>query len=234
MVFGNIVCMNAIQIPSVESLQSEVTCLQGKNAFLQNTNAVLQNQVTCLEEQLNWFKRQLFGKRSERIVSDVNSEQLVLEGFEDPTPVTEEQKKTVQPHTRRKPRRNGQDKITLSPELPVESTVLDISEEEKVCKETGTSLVKIGEEITHKLACKPSHYYIKEIIRPKYAHPQREEEGIRIAELPDSIIPRCRADESFLADIVTKKFADHLEMKPTFRRNLGSMFLFFLSLTFLV
>jgi len=190
--------MNAIQIPSIESLQSKVTYLQ--------------NEVTYLKEQLDWFKRQLFGKRSEKIISDVNSEQLVLEGFEDLKLTTEEQKKIVQAHTRKKPQRNGQDKIALSPDLPVESMVLDIPEEEKVCKETGAPLVKIGEEVTHKLACKPAHYYLKEIIRPKYAHPQREEEGIRIAELPDSIIPRCRADESVLADIVTKKFADHLPL----------------------
>ena len=28
-------------------------------------------KILCLEEQLAWFKRQLFGKKSERIVSDL-------------------------------------------------------------------------------------------------------------------------------------------------------------------
>ena len=153
--------------------------------------------------------RQVFGKRSERIVCNLNQEQLTFEGFENLQVNTEEKKTTVPAHDRRKPNRNGQDKITLPPNLPVETTVLDIPEEQKVCKETGQPLVKIGEEITHKLANKPGSYYIKEIIRPKYALP---EAGILIAEMPDSIIPRCRADESFLAEVLTKKFADHLPL----------------------
>ncbi|MBI5345891.1 MAG: IS66 family transposase, partial [Chlamydiae bacterium] len=53
-------------------------------------------------------------------------------------------------------------------------------------------------------------YFIKEFIRPKYAKPNND--GILISELPDSIIPKCRADESLLADILTKKFADHLPL----------------------
>lgn len=64
----------------------------------------------------------------------------------------------------------------------------------------------------HKLACQPGSYYIKEIIRPKYAHPQKPENGVLTASVPDSIIPKCRADESLLADIVVQKFADHLPL----------------------
>jgi len=173
---------------------------------------LLQNEVTILKEQLEWFKRQIFGKRSERIASDLNSEQLTFEGFDNLQTTEEEQQKTVPARTRRKPKRNGQDKITLPPDLPVKTTILDIPEEQKVCPETGEALVKIGEEITHKLAHEPGSYYIKEIIRPKYAHPQKEEAGILTAELPDSLLPKCRADESLLAEIITKKFVDHLPL----------------------
>ena len=61
--------------------------------------------------------------------------------------------------------------------------MLDISEEQKMCQETGETLVQIGVEVSHKLAHKPGSYYIKEIIRPKYAHPQKEENGILTARL---------------------------------------------------
>ena len=30
--------------------------------------------------------------------------------------------------------------------------------------------------------------------------------------MPDSLLPKCRADESLLAEIITKKFADHLPL----------------------
>ena len=179
---------------------------------LQKENAALHCEVVYLKEQLDWFKRQIFGKKSERIASDLNSEQIQFEGFETQEAQGKEQTQTVPAHERRKPNRNGQDAITLDPNLPVRTTILDIPEEEKICKETGIPLVQIGVETTHKLAHEPGSYYIKEIIRPKYAHPKKPEAGILTVLLPDSILPKCRADDSLLAEIVTKKFADHMPL----------------------
>lgn len=201
---------------SKQELEKQLVTLTKENSFyktenfgLQNDNHVLQNEVKYLKEQVDWFTRQLFGKRSEKIISEINYEQLTFEGFEVPANQKEDQIEIVPAHKRRKPNRNGQDKITLPPNLPVETIVLDISEEQKICKETGVPLVKIGEEITHKLAHKPGSFYIKEFIRPKYAIPNS---GI-LTDFPvDSIIPKCRADESFLAEILTRKFADHLPL----------------------
>ena len=171
----------------------------------------LDQEIHYLQEQLAWFKRQIFGKRSERVVSDLNAQQLIFEGFEN-TCSEKEKKKSVASHERSKPNRDGKDKITLPDDLPVRTTILDISEDEKVCQETGQALVQIGVEVSHKLAHEPGSYYIKEIIRPKYANPQKEEAGILTASLPDSLLPKCRADESLLAEIITKKFADHLPL----------------------
>lgn len=164
-----------------------------------------------LKEQLAWFKRQIFGKRSERVVSELNAQQLFFEGFEN-LATKEEEKKTIPAHERKKPNRDGKDKITLPDDLPVKTTIIDIPEDEKVCGETGETLVQIGVEVSHKLAHEPGSYYIKEIIRPKYAHPKKEENGVLTAPMPDSLLPKCRADESLLAEIITKKFADHLPL----------------------
>jgi transposase len=197
--------MTTVEMPDLESLQNEIS-------ILRNCITHRDEKIGYLEEQLAWLKRQIFGKKSERMISDFNNKQLQLEGFENQESPVEEETETVPSHTRRKPNRNGQDKISLPSDLPVERTVLDIPEEQKICQETGEKLVKIGEEVSLKLAHRPESYYIKEIVRPKYAHPQKEEKGILTAELPDSIIPKCRADESLLAEIITKKFADHLPL----------------------
>ena len=122
--------MTAAQICDLESLKKQ--------------NAELQHTVIYLTEQLDWFKRQIFGKKSERIVSDLNTKQLQFEGFEALEVQDEKQTRTVAGHERRKPNRNGQDAITLDPNLPVKTTTLDVPEEEKVCKETGIPLVQIG------------------------------------------------------------------------------------------
>ena len=160
--------------------------LQNQVALLNNELQKRDEKINHLEEQLSWFKRQIFGKKSERTVSNLNNEQLTFEGFENSQAINEEQNKTIAAHERRKPNRNGQDKITLDPNLPVQTTIIDIPEKQKFCQESGVALVQIGVEITHKLAHEPGSYYIKEIIRPKYAHPQKEEAGILTADLPDN------------------------------------------------
>lgn len=177
---------------------------------LKNTVATLKQTINELNEQLAWFKKQVFGKRSEKIISP-NENQLIFEGIEFIQPQKDEYRE-VEGHQRKKPDHNGQDKFKLPDDLPVERIVLDLTEEQKVCQETGVNLVKIGEEVTRKLAQKPGSYFIKEIVRPKYANPQRSENGIAIVDLPESLLNRCQADDSFLADILVKKYADHLPL----------------------
>ena len=196
--------MNAKESMSYDKLLDE------KNYF-QSVTQTLGDEITVLKEQVSWFKRQIFGKRSEKI-SPSDKDQLILKGFEFLRELPVEADKIVKEHKRKKPKRKGQDAITIPEDLPIETTILDIPESEKVCKETGVNLVKIGDEKSHKLAHKPGSYYIKETIRPKYAHPQKEENGILTADLPDSLIPKCRADESLLASIITKKYGDHLPL----------------------
>jgi transposase len=182
---------------------------------LRKENSLLRESVSYLEEQVAWLKRQIFGQRSEKVIKTLNESQLMLDGFEEVESKPEEKQK-VPSHERRKPTRNGKDTIKLPPDLPVERQVIDIPEEEKTCQETGKPLVQIGEEVTLKLAHRPGNLYIKEIVRLKYALPQNSEGGIRIAPLPESLLTRCQADDSLLADILTKKFADHL---PLYRQQ---------------
>lgn len=196
--------MTATQDTSIERLQKE--------------NANLKKEIAILHEQINWFTNQRYGRRSEKIIS-TNVNQLVFDGFED---LHEEEAKekevnqTSSVQTRKKPKRNGKDKVALPEDIPTETTVIDVPEEEKVCAQTGKPLVKIGEEVTQKLAYRPESYYLKRIIRPKYALPERPENGVAVALLPGSLLTRCFADESLLADIMVKKHADHL---PLYRQS---------------
>ena len=147
-------------------LHQEVVNLNQEVVNLNQEVVNRDRKIQELEEQLAWFKRQIFGKRSERDVSNLNSQQLEFEGFEKLDAQKEEKKKKIESHERRKLNRNGQIKLLFLMTLPVKTTIIDISEEEKICTETGEPLVQIGVEITHKLAHKPGSYYIKEIIRP--------------------------------------------------------------------
>ncbi len=203
--------MKTAAIPFHEDPQAAIALLGSK--LQERDQEIAQNKVIIhtLEQQLAWFKRQMFGKRAERTVAVLSSQQLEFEGFEN---LAKEagKKKPIAAHERRSPKRDGKEAIKLPPDLPVKTIVLDVPEDEKICKETGKPLVKIGEEVSLRLAHEPGSYYIKEIIRPKYAYPEKPENGILAAALPDSIIPRCRADESLLAEIITAKFADHIPL----------------------
>jgi len=173
----------------------------------------LHRQVKNLSEQLAWFQRQVFGKRSEKINAS-NEEQLLLT-IDLPSEKVDEEK-IIPEHKRRTSKNDNSSKVSFPENLPIERTILDLKEEEKICSETGKPLIKIGEDITQRLAHKPGSYYIKEIIRLKYAAPKNTEEAIFSATLPDSFLLRSKADESLLADILVKKFADHL---PLYRQS---------------
>lgn len=171
----------------------------------------LKQEIVVLEEQLEWLKRQIFGQRSEKFITPPDSQPTL---FDFPTP-PEPEKIEVRPYRRPKSSK-GTDSISFPKDLPIERTVLDLPENQKVCQETRKSLVKIGEEVSQKLAFRPGSYFIKEVIRPKYALPKGSGEGICVAPLPESLLHKCKADESLLAEILVRKFSDHL---PLYRQS---------------
>lgn len=173
--------------------------------------AKLKIEISSLQEQLAWFKKQIFGSRSEKIIENDNQLLFDIQMPELPKPVV-----TEVPARTKIAKNKDSTKVDFPQDLPVERVVIDLKDEEKICPETGKQLIKIGEEVSQKLAHKPGSYYIKEVIRPKYAMPKGGEESILTASLPPSIFSRCKADESLLADILVKKFVDHL---PLYRQS---------------
>ena len=72
---------------------------------------VLEEKVLSLEHQLDWFKRQLFGRKSEKRLLEDNPHQPLLNGFVDeaPAPASSPEKETIT-YTRSK--RRGSDCVT--------------------------------------------------------------------------------------------------------------------------
>ena len=209
--------MKTQENPLTIFLQSELNCqvaistsLRGENSSLKEQVVVLtektidlENQVILLTERIEWFKKQIFGQRSEKEQSILDGQLNFFDLLNDSSESKEPPKEDPAPEKkpRKKPKRDGQDAIKFPEDIPKKTTFIDIPEKDKICKETGIALVQIGEEVTQRLAHTAGSYYIKEIIRPKYAHPEKEEFGILTADLPDSILPKCSADESLLAEL---------------------------------
>jgi transposase len=177
---------------------------------LSQTVESLKDEVTRLNEQIAWFKRQVFGQRSERYVPS-NPDEMLLPSFEFPDQVIEKEPRKPSPKPHLKTKKDSC-KLSFPDDLPIETTILDLSEKDKICAITGKALIKVGEDVTQRLAHKPGSYYIKKVIRIKYATSDEGEGTITSADLPDSLLTKCKADESFLADVLVKKFADHLPL----------------------
>ena len=67
--------MSTVQTPDLKELQSE--------------NLLLKNEIVTLKEQLAWLTKQVFGQKSEKIISNVDCNQLTFEGFENLIPENE-------------------------------------------------------------------------------------------------------------------------------------------------
>lgn len=173
-------------------------------------------EISRLKEQLEWFKRQVFGQKSERFV-DTPSRDELLPGLEIPAPVSEIVATPIPAHVR-KVTKSGKDKfkVEIPEDLPRETEYKDIPEEKKVDPKTGAKLTKIGEEVVEKLAYRPGQYFVKQFVYPKYASKENSLLGVRQQPAEDCVITGSKFDASFMAHVVTEKFAYHM---PLYRIN---------------
>lgn len=195
----------------VETLPEDPAALREIIASLQ---AQHQSQVSILLEQIRHLRQLLFGRRSEKVPTDLTTVQLPLFDLPEPEHI-EPARIPVESHDRKKPGRKP-----LPPELPRVTIIHDLPEEEKTCG-CGCALSRIGEEVSEQLDIIPARIQVLRHIRPKYACRQCEgveDEGpaVRIAPMPPQIIPQSIVSPGLLAHVLTAKFVDHL---PLYRQE---------------
>jgi transposase len=173
-----------------------------------------EKEVDFLIEQIRLLRAQMYGKRSEKIVSEYRDAEVPLFDMPEPEDVPGKEI-TVSSHTRKKRGRRP-----LPEDLPRVERVHDISEEEKVCA-CGEKLVRIGEEVSEKLDIVPARIQVIRDIRPKYAcrkceGMESDAPAVRIAPPAPAILPKSIATPGLLAHILTAKFVDHM---PFYRQE---------------
>lgn len=97
----------------------------------------------------------------------------------------------------------------LPEHLPVERIELLPPEAQD---ERATALVRIGEEVSETLEWRPASFVRLQIVRPKFAVKGEPEQGIAIADVPVSPVPRSLAGPGLLAHVLVSKYADHLPL----------------------
>ena len=191
-----------------------MTALEIENIELKRENEGLKQTIQSLRRELANMKKVIFGAKRERFTPTPDGYQGTLfEGIEEETKendqATEEVVEVIvrkkKKRARKKPQRN-----TFPEHLPREETIIEPEgiDEEK--------MVKIGEDITETLAYVPAKFYVKKIIRPRYALKDQEDQGVKQAPVPPRLIPRGMADESLIAYLVVEKILFHT---PIYRFN---------------
>lgn len=165
-----------------------------------------------LREQLRLLRAQLYGRTSERLVSQA-MEQLSLFVQPEFTPAPEpdpRSKTTVEKHERKKPGRGP-----LPEDLPRKEIVHDVSDEEKRCS-CGAAKDCIGSECSEQLDYVPARLQVLRHVRLKYACKACESRGdaeastIVCAPAPPQMIPKGLPSAGLLAHVLVAKYVDAL------------------------
>ena len=166
----------------------------------------LLGQIDDLNGQLYYLKRQLFGKKSEKLNP---AQRLLFENLYDEVKAkVEEQKQPKSKVVKKRKNANHKGRRQLPANLPRKVIEIEPREEEKVCSQCNSEKQRIGREETEKLEYVPASFYVKKYVRYKYAC--KECEGnISIGQLPSMAIDKGIAGEGLLAHIITSKYCDH-------------------------
>jgi transposase len=182
-----------------------------ENEQLKADNARIRRELQRLSEQLAWFQRQVFGRKSERIV-DMPGETELLPGLEleepsEPTP----DPILVPAHSRRRTRRKGGCTVEIPDSLERVERVIDVPEAERTLAD-GREMVRAGEDRSEKLAFRQEEYYVLVTVRPKYVDPLDPSLGVVQEPMPGTLIEGSKFDTSFMAHVVEEKFAFHMPL----------------------
>ena len=166
----------------------------------------LLSQIDDLNGQLYYLKRQLFGKKSEKLDP---AQRLLFENLYDEVKAkVDEQRQPKAQAVKKRKNANHKGRKPLPADLSREVIEIEPTEEEKVCSVCHNEKQRIGSAETEKLEYVPASFYVKQYVRHKYAC--KECEGnISIGPLPAMAIDKGIAGEGLLAHIITSKYCDH-------------------------
>ena len=177
--------------------------------------AALKEQVQTLQTQLDWFKRQLFGAKSEkRLAIDPALQSDLLAALDEDLPAPAKPETENITYERRKLRSDKtvtDTGLRFDDSVPVETIVLsspalaDVSADDQVL---------ITEKITYRLAQRPGSYVVLKYVRPVT---KRKDTGELITPAaPINVLDKSIADVSFLSGMLVDKFLYHL---PLYRQH---------------
>lgn len=201
----------------LENSDNLIDFLQGELEKQASENKKLLSEVESLKKQNDWLKEQIglnkqrqYGKSSESTASmNLTLFDEAMDAKQTDESVESSQSDVIT-YTRRK-KSTGR-KFDIS-QFPKEQYVYDLTEDEKTCA-CGHTLEKMGEDSSIQVDHIPETFKVIEHIAIKYCC--RQCDTVKSAKKPETAIPKCMATPGFVAEVITKKYEQHL---PLYRQS---------------
>lgn len=162
---------------------------------------LLELQKFELEARYQDLLRRLFGPKSEKM--DPGQLQLAMGSVEQDVEVEAAVAQSEsKPAVAVKPRSGG-GRRPLPAHLPVVRVVIDVPEAER------EGMVQIREEVTEEIDYRPSQFIRRQIVRPVYASPKKDQAPVQ-APAPSKVIAGSGVGTALIAHILVSRFCDHL------------------------
>ena len=205
-------------ISTASTPQDHIEELKEKVIFLAESNRHFEVENNILREQVRHLRAKLFGRKTEKKLHvEDNSQALLFDEAEEFSSPEETAKVEIEIKAHK---RNKCGRKPLPEDLPRVDVIHDLREEEKVCA-CGCIKSRIGEEVSEQLDIIPAKIQVIRNIRYKYVCKrcegvEAEEPAVKIAPLPEQLIPKSIAAPGLLAHVITAKFVDAL---PFYRQE---------------
>jgi len=210
--------------------------IQRIESLHQQQIAELELDKLRLQQQLLVAMKKLYGPRGDRLASEGDVAQLLLEfarelearAVETEDLPSDADTGQIDPKTVRRVKRRGRRNLGADEfdHLPVIRKEHDLSDADKPCPCCNQPRVKIGEESSWQIEYIPGSFTRVEHVRLKYACRGCEQNAlnpnIELADKPIQPIEKGMAGPGLLAYVVTSKFADYLplyRLQNIFSRN---------------
>jgi len=194
---------------------SELDSLKQVNASLTSTVEQLHTKMDQMQQQLDWFKRQLFGQKSEkRLLVDSTIQQSLFDGMLPKEAPSQPMTKTVAAHERKLKQRDGcttDSGLRFDDSVPVQ--VVEILPDELKGDDADRYEV-ISQKVTFRLAQQRASFVVIEERRPVIK--EKDTQKLITTPAPARVLDNSFADVSFLVGMLIDKFLYHL---PLYRQH---------------
>lgn len=197
-------------IAHAKTYDDNVIELKERVISLEEINHSYEVEINILREQVRLLKAKLFGRKTEKQAVPIDNGQALLFNEAEEFAVQKEEKEegvTVKSYSR-----NKRGRRPLPEDLPRVDVIHDLTEEEKSCA-CGCMKSRIGEEVSEQLDIIPAKMQVIRHIRYKYVCKncegvEADEPAVKIAPMPEQLIPKSMAAPGLLAHVITAKFVD--------------------------